>query len=310
MPEPLQRRRKQPLTRELTMTTTPPTQTALRAKYRLLKSAGKLHDTINEALRKRDRRSANQPPRPPAPGRFLARQIEINARNNALTIVPLGDLGRIGSVRAQDRRKVWTAEEAGSLNSSYTTGSNSDWSKRSTFRRYLVTQSVVVILRGEAIYTYNGKTYLVPAPRGYRWKKDANGLCLTGAAGDYHPTGSELAFATLDRCKRLVEKLKANAALRKQEAKKAKQRQAMVKRAERDGAMICLRDSLRAGNCLAGSTNWAQRHGLNPAQHYRPSEVLALANGDASRVAIVAAAAIRRHVAEMERGYCELADHR
>ena len=56
-----------------------------------------------------------------------------------------------------------------------------------------------------------------------------------------------------------------------------------------------LADSLAAGNCQAGSEQFARRHGLNPTRWYKPNELLAVANGDAQRVRLAVLAAVRRH---------------
>ena len=76
------------------------------------------------------------------------------------------------------------------------------------------------------------------------------------------------------------------------------------------GVYVCLADSIRAGNCRQGTLNFGQRHGLDPARHYSAPDLLAMANGDASRVRVAVTAARLRHEREMTAGVCELADHR
>jgi hypothetical protein len=98
-------------------------------------------------------------------------------------------------------------------------------------------------------------------------------------------------------------KAKAYAAARAADA-------AAVKRAEEIGVMVCLADSVRAGNCRAGSENFARNHGLDPSKHYTPAEVLAVANGQTRFVALACTAALRRTIRELDRGYSDLAEHR
>lgn len=272
-----------------------------KAEYTALAKAGKFCGTVQDAIRKRKMRSLNKP----MP--YTSRTMELMAQRAQPVIVPLGDYGweELEAKRCADRRMLWSDVRPGLSSGVQTTGANSDWKKRSTFRRYLVIESWAFVRRDWIEYHLGGQTIRITAPRGYRWSRDANGLMLIGRAGEYHPTADDL----LAGAKAVVARLKERAATRRQAAKKAQQQLRMVKRAEKEGARICLADSLRAGNCRAGSTNWAQRHNLDPLQHYRPTQVLALANGDASRVAIVAAAAIRRHQHEMERGYCLLSEH-
>lgn len=276
-----------------------------RAKYTGLAHSGKLTGTIAAALRKWKARQQSKP-KP-----YTTRTLRLVAKRAKPVVVPLGSYDQpLHDVRAKDRRKEWSGVEAGVSGRVYETGDNRNWRKKSTFQRWLVVESWARVHSLRIEYHLHGRVATIPAPRGYRWDSDANGLVLVGRAGDYHPTASELIDAAGDKCRGLIAKLKENAAIRKVAAKKAKQQLKMVRRAEREGARICLADSLRAGNCRAGSTNWARNHNLDPAQHYKPTQVLALANGDASRVAIVAAAAIRRHQQEMQRGYCELAEHK
>lgn len=277
-----------------------------RAEYTALAHDGKLHGTIAAATRKWSARQKNKP-QP-----YTSRTIRYLAQRAKPVLVPLGDLEYdiLEEHRQRDRRVLWSGAEPGLHGRVYTKGSYTNWRKKSTFRRYLVVESWARVGYHSLVFFWRGQVLTVHAPRGYHWAIDTNGLYLVGRAGDYHPTANELANAANDKGRAIVAKLKENAAIRKQQAKKAKQQLRMVKRAEREGARICLADSLRAGNCRAGSTNWAQRHNLDPSQHYKPSQVLALANGDTARVAVVAAAAVRRHQQEMARGFCDLADHR
>lgn len=257
------------------------------------------------------------------PGRITEMDNARRARLAAGAIVPLGDMATemLGRVQAiETRLRNWSlGARAGRIAAKYgppaqysieSRGSNSDWSKASTFRRGAVVHSVAGGDRRVMVYRLWGRDYTIIAPRGYRWAIDAEGLCLRGAAGEYHPTAPELIAAASDRCRELVAALKDRAATRRQHRAKAKQQQAMIRRAEREGATVCLADSVRAGNCRAGSETWSRNHGLDPTQHVTPSRLLALANGDTARVAIVVASALRRHMAEMDRGYTLLAEHR
>lgn len=291
------------------------TKTERRAYYSNLQAQGKLCGTVAAAMRLYDRRSANRPPQPKQPGTIAALADERRQRRSTPVVVPLGanqEALWIGIAKAQNPRlKEWShgadAVLYGNGYSLYSTGSNSNMRKRSTFRRGVhVTSFATCANPGVAVLTLGTERHEIAAPRGYRWDIDANGLVLVGAAGDYHPTASHL----IQGGKHCVEMLKQHAEVRKIQAAKAKQQTSVIRKAEKEGATVCLRDSLRAGNCEAGSRNWAARHGLDSRKHYRPSEVLVLANGDASRVALVIAVAMKRHRMEMHRGYAELADHR
>ena len=318
--------------------TTATTITEQRATYRNLKQAGRLSGTIKECMSKRAGRDANQPiPRDHGmtPGRILAIQDQQRAMRSNPVRVPLGkavanhwlDIAKADEPRLRE----WSHGARSSTHDyhrgfgHYTTGSNRDWSKRSTFQRGIEVTSYATCPDFRAAKLRLGTfDYTIFAPRGYRWDIDANGLmlrkCGQASGWDYHPTASELLDARQDRGRGLVAVLKEARATRlaaereakrreKQSRAKARQEQEAIKRAEREGATVCLADSLRAGNCRAGSESWAIRHGLDARRHYTPSEILSHANGDASRVALVITAALRRHRTEMARGYADLADH-
>lgn len=286
----------------------------IKAKYEVLKKASKLSGSIANAVRLRKSRDANTPVVTVAvSGRYLSLQVERDQRRSHGALVPFGSLSLIEGVRNNDRRVCWSSEEPARKNGKKESGSNSNWSKKSTFRRELMTLSVATVDPRDtkiATYAYYDRSAMeIRAPRGYRWDIDQDGLVLLGVAGDYHPTGSELVAAAGDKCAAIIAALKSGATARREAKSKGRQQIAAIKLAEREGATVCLRDSVRAGNCLAGSQSWASRHGFSASQHYRPSEVLAKANGDAGRVAIVVTVALRRHRAEMDRGYAILADH-
>lgn len=292
------------------------TKKELRQKYQDLNSSGKLHGTINRAMELRKKREAIAAsiPRSVA-GRFAKLAEQGRFRRGVATVVPLGDHRFADSYRsAHSRLREWSLGEISVISetkfSMKEIGSNSNWNKKSTFQRGVLVQSYATCVDFRvAIFRIAGETHKIKAPRGYRWDIDRNGLLLrsrTNRKADYHPTATELIGPIRD----IVENLKDNLQRRKDAVKKAKQQKQVIEKAEAEGATVCLRDSIRAGNCSAGSQNWARNHGLNPSRHYRPTEILSLANGDASRVAIVIAIAMKRHREEMKRGYAQLSDHR
>mgnify|MGYP006372356851 FL=1 len=302
--------------------------TEVRAYYATLQRLGKFTGTIAAAVRKRKARIGGRVVEiiPTQTQRKIAAKRLAIFRLASGIAVPPGDEQMhtvlIAIQRANPRLRNWS----GGINwcthswiggreyKIFESGSNSDWKKRSTFSRGVEIASTAKGTWREIEYRCCGGSVKVPAPRGYRWDVDNLGLKLVGKAGEYHPNGDELIAAANDKCREIVIRLKNSARTRRElerETKaKAKQQQRMLRLAEREGARVCLADSIRAGNCHAGTLNWAQSHGFDSRRHYRPSEVLAKANGDMKRVAIVVAAAVRRHRAEMDRGYALLTDHR
>lgn len=300
------------------------TKTELRKFYVDLAASGKLHGSIARAMRLRESRQGNTPLPIPASnriGKMLTDQIE---KRSKPVLVPLGSEQAdkwLESAKANNPRlREWSLGARATIQTFqnrrlevYSIGSNSDWNKRSTFQRGIRVKSTATCTDYRvAVLTLGDAEYRVAAPKGYRWDIDDNGLLIRGKIGSYHPTASELANgpkAVMDAFRGTLARAKAARQEARKTKAKEKQRLAMIERAEKEGCHVCMRDSLKAGNCAAGSESWARRHGLDPKRHYSPSQILSQANGDASRVALVVAVALRRHQAEMERGYAELSDH-
>jgi len=142
--------------------------------------------------------------------------------------------------------------------------------------------------------------YTLAAPATMRWDVDTDGLRLVCGPDDYHPMAGEMRSGVA----RLAEILRGNAETRRRLAAER-----AVERAEAEGVWVCLADSLRAGNCRAGSTAWAERHGLDVLRHVPAGRLFEEANGDWPRVRLAIRAAMTRHAAEMVRGYADLSEH-
>lgn len=245
-----------------------------------------------------------------------ARDVALPTRKNGLIqhIIPLGNHTVLptGHTRAQN----WTPDEPG-LSTRAVATAEGRYSSRCQWTRYSYTQYVeswAVVANGHAltrIYTNDGVTSIRMRPwRGWHWIVDANGVALVDSSGkrDYHPTASDILSHPSTR--EIAELARESEKLRAESRRLDKKRSHTIKRADRMGVLVCFADSLAAGNCRAGSLNWARHHGFDIGSHYRPSELLANANGDTGRVAIVIGAAMRRHHLEMRQGFCVVADHR
>ena len=171
-----------------------------------------------------------------------------------------------------------------------------------------VTSAAMVLRSGAAVaVALHTERYELAAPAAHRWEIDANGLRLVGPAGDYHPTAAECWAARADACAALVEQIAVNAATRAAEA--ATDRAAA---AELEGVYVCLADSLRGGNCRAGSEAFARRAGLDARAHVPASLLVSAARrvGESmDRVRLALASAVRRHRRECAQGYALLAEH-
>ena len=148
----------------------------------------------------------------------------------------------------------------------------------------------------------NGRKITVTLPEGIRWDIDVNGLRAVRGRDDYHIDADDLLMA--DPLAQITLLLDKNAALRRE----TELRQA-AEQAENEGVYVCLADSLRAGNCRAGSESFASRHHLDTRKHYPALELLKQANGDGQRVKLAITAAKLRHSREMAQGFALLTEH-
>ena len=146
---------------------------------------------------------------------------------------------------------------------------------------------------------------LVTLPGGFHWSKDNDGLKAVktdSPADDYHPSVTDL---LLENAGEVMSK----AILANRDRRVKLKAMEIVERAKVSGVFICFKDSVRAGNCEAGTRAFAERHGLSVTRHYSASEVLDMANGQADRVRLAVTAARIRHERELKAGVCMIEDH-
>lgn len=146
----------------------------------------------------------------------------------------------------------------------------------------------------------------VEAPEGYRWDTDSHGVCLRSNAH-----GSECHFEARDVIsypdqwiERTVTELEENKIRRDRLKVERKAELAKTK-----GVHVCFRDSLRGGNCAAGTRQWVNDHNLDERKHYAADTLVDLSNGDYNMVRRALFAAVQRHEKEVEQGVCLLEDH-
>jgi len=277
--------------------------------------------TIKDAVKKR-RERLNR--------RHVAEPLPLETRvKRARIIVPLGmdhreEAGR-DARRLYPQRKNWDSCAAVAewwQNTHVRDISHGRYSSRCTYTRYTYEPQVgsfAFLTSYGMCYVYRGKKYRFRNPHGYRWGRDENGLRLYRVkkpSDDYHPQSTDLIGpdGTPAPLRSLTAIVRENTKVRNETAARAraetKRAKDAAQKAEREGCRVCVADSLRAGNCYAGTSSWARRHGLDTSKHYEPSKVLELANGDAHRVSLVVNVALRRHREEMQRGFCLVSEHR
>lgn len=159
--------------------------------------------------------------------------------------------------------------------------------------------------RRTAHYVLHNTRRTITLPDGYHWAVDLIGLkaCRDDSLdADFHPEALHL--MDVNASTYIAYQLELNREVRL----RTKAENAALA-AQQEGVFVCLADSLKAGNCRAGSLEFARRHQLDPRRHYTAPELLAQANGDSGRVRLAVTAASLRHRREMERGYAVLEDH-
>jgi len=151
-------------------------------------------------------------------------------------------------------------------------------------------------------YALHTRRNTITLPDGYRWGEDSHGLrayVIASPADDYHPDAKNLISMTSSKIVAVIQQ--------NRQRRLNTEAQQRAEEADMQGVWVGLSDSIRAGNCQAGSIRWATDHGLDPKRHYPALEICRIGAGDGSagRVRVAISAAIIRHKRDMERGYCE-----
>jgi hypothetical protein len=277
------------------------------ATYQRLKADRKLLGTIKAALAKRQQRDELKQFRDPLTTTLATR------RSSNTNTIPLGNSTEINAieqrVRAEwPRLRAWDGIEATYQQTRKITrttypykGNHRNHAKNTNT---VAIQSYGVACGRVLFFHFEGTQQTIKAPRGYRWSIDQNGIKLVDRFGnDHHPLASELLQGT----KFIVGILKQNLATRKLQQADQKKQLRFLRSAVRQGAAVIPTDSVRAGNCRAGTLNWLQRNNLT-TQKWLPVTDLQQQAAQDRRVVLVVAAALRRHRADIARGYCQLAD--
>ena len=286
----------------------------LPIEYRRLVDAGKFFGSPTRAVRLREERAAGKVIEAPKPlrDRLVDKMVHVE-------VGPCG-VAKYRNMAAEQhpRRKNWDGvRPAKSLEHGWrvTEIDNGRYSSRCkythwTYRIHVVSAAWIASPTRLWWRFADHPPVTIAAPRGYVWGSDAHGIKLYAKrrpAMDYHPDSDDLESGP-KHCVKMLRELAANRAAVAREKRHAA---SAVRKAEREGLRLCMADSIRAGNCRAGTLSWAESHGFSrdPGIHVRPSDVLKRANGDYHRVALVVQVGLRRHRQEMERGYALLQDH-
>lgn len=166
-------------------------------------------------------------------------------------------------------------------------------------------RSIALIEAGGTTVEYHAhrSRFVVTLPDGYHWGQDDIGLYAACGPDEYHVVCADLIAD--NAADRIAEAVQANK--RRREEMRLRE---VAEKATLDGVFVCLADSLRGGNCLAGTLKFGKVHGLDPDRHYEAQELIEMSGVDYARVRLAITAARIRHAREMEAGVCHLADHK
>jgi hypothetical protein len=281
-----------------------------RDDYSRLLNAGKLHGTITRAVRLRSKRNAlaiatpqqDRLTRIELPG-WLAGRVsrlardEYPRRQNWNNPIPHNDHQRKGvCVLTQDEGR---------------------YSSRCTYTHYTYTPTVRccgACSPGRLLWLCHAGSKILKAPKGWRFGRDDLGLYVVRNGEPrseyrYHFVGDDLENTTTLRAAGIEHEQRQKRAAQEQKARErsAKQLEKLREKALRVGVYVRAADSIRAGNCGAGTRQWAEDHSLAVNRAY-PVEAIArfAVNGHKQQVERAIEAAIDRSVIDLQRGYCDV----
>lgn len=275
---------------------------------------GKLSQPLEAALAVREQRKLNPP---------MAPVDRLDRRWIALPISDGTAAAMVAVAKTQCKKRVFhdvrptlKREDHGKI------GQRTEWEKygRRSYPRNVNTlqiYSCAYASKSAVIAHVGDKKRTLKARKNYVFGVDEYGIYIAraGAESDadkYHPTGEELlrGNAALIKALSAIKKQRKEAlAAEKERAKEAAARRKALPKARKYGITVCFRDSIRAGNCAAGTLTFGDRHGLERGRHY-PLKLIEKLSERKPEVKRVIQHAIERAAKEMATGVCWLADHR
>lgn len=281
--------------------------------YETLYRQNKLHGTVKTAKKIRRQRDKNPLVIPPT---------EPLRPEDRVVVIPLGNEGyaqakKYGKER-YPRRQNWDRPEASASTYVYTR-SHGRYSRRCTFTKlsYQVCYRSCGLASTRRLLVFFGDTRrILLAPRGWRFGRDEIGLYFvrrneTRINYRYHFNSDDCqTIAALRRAALDHEQRQRDWARQKREnQRRDKLRDKLRAQAQTLGVYVTIGDSIRAGNCAAGTRRWATDHGLDYRQHCRAEVLRRAAEIDGSsefQVGRAIEVATERTIDDLIRGYCTL----
>lgn len=209
-------------------------------------------------------------------------------RRGAIHTLPLPS-ARPEVATAHNRKKNWNPCEPSLFSTDVDAINHGRYSSRCTYTHYTYTHKIECwgALVGRYLYyridTVAGvKVGTVKPVRGWEWKIDANGICLTNGKADYHPSADNL----LNGMSALA---MARVARENHQRRVVADRQEKQFRRNMQLSRVTLHDARMAGNCLAGTVRFCQSklgvrvRSENPYQSVSAADLLATGDPSAAR---------------------------
>jgi hypothetical protein len=224
------------------------------------------------------------------------------------------DLADAQGVEVVRRGKEWTVQATYRASRYEYTAGETEWKNGSPknytrARNDTYVRAYACIARGALVGVVHNTEFRLRAPTGYAWAHDDNGFALAAKfdGADCHITAADVIAARDDDCAALCRRIESARATRLLAQQAAESDAAAMEALAAGKFWVCRRDSLRAGNCPAGTDSWIARHDLDGRRHYPARAIRSLADDARVRLALMIAA--KRAAAEAAAGVCILAEH-
>lgn len=214
------------------------------------------------------------------------------------------------------RIKNWGSIRISGKRESHSTVRSEDcgrYSSRCTYTKYThhpVFYSYAKPFGQKLAYFFGRKLYIIKAPRGWLWGKDENGIKIYKRSDpkcDYHPTQTDLIHEKAGAVCAAVARSNKIARIKVDKERTAYKREnaALESALKKYGVYVCINDSLKSGNCLAGTKAFMIRNKISE-DHV---DIAPLSSFTDSRLGRVIEYAKRRTLQELKSGVCLLSDH-
>lgn len=278
-----------------------------RAVYQRLRKAGKLYGTIRRAMTlSNDRRNR-----------------KYTKKHKPLEPIPFGDFeAAVDQMARTERSRLqnWEDAEPDTIHRTIHVEEvdNGKYSGRCTYTHWTYIPRLRccgICTQEQILWFFGAVRYRLRCPNGWQFGRDNLGLYIvrrteTRRQWRYHFVASELESKTTLRKVAIEHEQRQREAVKldKQRQRDTVVHQKYIKLAEKVGIYVGVRDSVKSGNCAAGTRQWVQSNGLLARKYYAIDVIRRIAkSGYRLEINRTIEAATYRTIRDLERGYCEIA---